>query len=431
VDTNALEDVPRRRSGGPGHVARRPQWTYAAWWRQPVSPIYLSGLVLSLGRGAWFTCWALFFTHSVGLTAAQFGIGVTAAGIVGMFAGGPLGYLADRVGSREVLVGIGLVQGVATFSYTFVRDFWLILVVTCVVIAAERSRPGIQIAAISGLTASDDRINRISTARVAMQVGVVVGALVGGYILSVNTTSAYTTLLGSYGAVHILCALLLMFRLPRVPSLKGGKVRHGTVVLRDHPFLVITALNGLLALSWGMLDPGIPLWISKHTHAPLWIWAVVVGISAGGTVLFQNRVSRWGATIRGAGRAGLWSGLALAAAAVVYSFSYRGAGLAVITVLVVATMVFLVGELLFVSSGFGLSVGLTPEGAHGEYQGAFGSGQAMALMLAPGIMTLLLVEWSVAGWFALAAVYLVGGFGTFFAGRWAERSRARVFERLA
>ncbi|MFI5586758.1 MFS transporter [Amycolatopsis sp. NPDC051758] len=427
MDTNVAEEQVRSRRAGP----RRPGWTTADWWRSPVSPIYLAGLVLSLGRGAWFTCWAMFFIRSVGLTPAQFGFGVTAAGIVGMVVGGPLGYLSDRIGSREVLVGIGVVQGAAIFSYTFIHDFWLILLATCLVTAGERSAPGIRIAAISGLTTGEERLSSISTARVVMQVGTVVGALVGGFVLSLDTRTGYATLLGIYGALHVFCALLLAFRLPHVTSLADRKVKRRTLVLRDRPFLVITGLNGVLALNWGMVDPGIPLWISHHTHAPLWIWAVVVGISAGGTVLFQNRFSRWGATVSAAAKLGMWSGIALAASCVVFAFSHDGAGLLVVGVLILATLVYLVGELLFVGSGFGLSVGLTPEGAHGEYQGVFGTGQAAAMMLAPGIMTLLLVEWSVAGWFVLAAVYLLGGFGTLFAGRWALRDRERELETTA
>lgn len=428
MDTKSAEEPPRARERA---VPRRPGWTSLAWWRQPVGPIYLAGLLLSLGRGAWFTCWAMFFIRSVGLTTAEFGIGVTAAGIVGMVVGGPLGYLADRIGSREVLVGLGAVQGAAIFSYTFVRDFWLILLVTCVVTAAERSSPGIRIAAISGLTSGEERITSISTARVMMQVGIVVGAVVGGFVLSLDSRIAYVTLLGVYGALHVSCAVLLMVRLPHVISLADRKVKRRALVLRDRPFLLITGLNGILALNWGMIDPGVPLWISHHTQAPLWIWAVVVGISATGTVLFQNRVSRWGATVPAAGRLGLWSGVGLAASCVVFSFSSGRSGLVAITLLVVATLVYLVGELLFVGSSFGLSVGLTPEGAHGEYQGMFGTGQAAAMMLAPGIMTLLLVEWSVAGWFVLAGLYLAGGFGTYFAGPWAQRNRSSVLERVS
>jgi predicted MFS family arabinose efflux permease len=111
-----------------------------------------------------------------------------------------MGYLPDRIGSREVLVGLGIVQGIAIFSDTLIDNFWLILVVTCVVTAAERSAPGIRIAAISGLTTSETRLSSISTARVTMQVGVVVGALVGGFVLSLDTRAGYVTLLGSYGA---------------------------------------------------------------------------------------------------------------------------------------------------------------------------------------------------------------------------------------
>lgn len=428
MDTKVAEEQVRSRLRRP--ALRRPAWARAAWWRGPVSPIYLAGLVLSLGRGAWFTCWAMFFIRSVGLTTAQFGIGVTAAGIVGMFAGGPLGYLSDRVGSREVLVGIGIVQGLAILSYTMLYNFWLILLVTCLVTAAERSAPGIRIAAISGLTTGEERLASISTARVVMQVGVVIGALVGGFVLSLDTRAGYVALLGVYGALHILGALLLAFRLPHVTSLSDRKIKRRALVLRDRPFLVITALNGVLALNWGMIDPGIPLWISHHTHAPLWIWAVVVGISAGGTVLFQNRVSRWGATVPAASRLGLWSGIALAACCLLYALSHNGSGLLVVSILVFATMVYLVGELLFVGSGFGLSVGLTPEGVHGEYQGVFGTGQAAALMLAPGIMTVLLVEWSVVGWFALAGIYLVGGFGTLVAGSWALRVREQASQKI-
>jgi MFS family permease len=425
VDTKVAEEHVRSRRRP---ALRRPDWARAAWWRGPVSAIYLAGLLLSLGRGAWFTCWAMFFIRSVGLTTAQFGIGVTAAGIVGMLVGGPFGYLADRVGAREVLVGLGFLQGLAILSYTVLHDFWLILLATCLVTAAERSAPGIRVAAISGLTTGKERLESISTARVVMQVGVVIGALVGGFVLSLDTRTGYVVTLGVYGSLHILCALLQAFRLPHVTSLSDRKIKRRSLVLRDRPFLVITAFNGVLALNWGMIDPGIPLWISNHTHAPLWIWAVVVGISAGGTVLFQNRFSRWGATVPAASRLGLWSGVALAACCVIYALSHNGSGLLVVGILVLATLVYLVGELLFVGSGFGLSVGLTPDGAHGEYQGLFGTGQAAAMMLAPGIMTVLLVEWSVAGWFVLAGLYLIGGFGTLFAGRWALRERDQSLE---
>ncbi|MFE7776527.1 MFS transporter [Streptomyces sp. NPDC057445] len=402
----------------------RPGWTTLAWWRRPVGPVYFAALVLSLGRGAWFTCWAMFFLKSVGLSTAQFGIGITLAGAAGMALGAPLGYLADRVGTREMLIALGVVQGVAILSYAYVRDFWAIVAVTCVMIAAERSTPGIRIAVISGLTSGEDRLHSISTARVMTQGGIVVGALFGGIVLSADSTAGYLALIILYGTVNLLSSALLL-RVPHVRSLADRKVRRRVLVLRDRPFLVITLLNGLLALNWGMLDSGVPLWITAHTGAQPWVMGVLMGFNAVVIVVFQNRVSRAGATVRGAGRLGLWSGLLLAGSCAVFAASYHGSGRYVLAVLFLAATVHVVGELFFVGSGFGLSVGLTPDEAHGEYQGMFATGQAAAMMFAPGVMTVLLVEWAQTGWLVLAVVYLVAGVGTVAASRWALSSRER------
>ncbi|WP_274561306.1 MFS transporter [Streptomyces spiramyceticus] len=405
-------------------VPSRPEWATLAWWRRPLGPLYFAALVLSLGRGAWFTCWAMFFIKSVGLSTAQFGFGITLAGAAGLALGAPLGYLADRWGTRETLMALGVVQGLAILSYAYVRDFWAIVAVTCIVIAAERSTPGIRIAVVSGLTTGADRLNSISTTRVMTQSGIVVGALFGALVLSADSRAGYLALIVLYGTVNLFSSALLL-RVPHVRSLADRKVRRGVLVLRDGPFLAITLFNGLLALSWGMLDSGVPLWITAHTEAPTWVMGVLMGFNAVVIVAFQNRVSRAGATVTGAGRLGLWSGVLLAGSCAVFAASYHGSGYYVLVVLFVAAAVHVVGELFFVSSGLGLSVGLTPDEAHGEYQGMFASGQAAAMMLAPGVMAVVLVEWGTLGWLVLAVVYLVGGVGTVTVARWVVRSRAR------
>lgn len=368
--------------------------------------------MLSLGKGAWFTCWAIFFIRSVGLSAAEFGIGITVAGVIGVIAGAPFGYLADRLGARETLIGLVIVQGLAIFSYAFVHGFWSAMVVTCVVVGAERSASGIRIAVISGLTSDADRLHSISTARVLTQGGIVVGTVIGAVVLSLDSRPGYLALVFGYAAASLVFAVLLAWRVPHVASLGDRKVKRKALALRDRPFLLITLCNGLLALNWGMLESGMPLWITTHTHAPAWIIGVIMGANAVAMVLFQNPVTKAGTTVADAGWLGLWSGIVLAAACAFFTFSYRGAGTAVIVALLVAAAVHVIGELLFVGSGLGLSVGLTPPDAHGEYQGMFATGQAIAMIIAPGIMTALLVGWGVLGWFVLATLYVLGGIGT-------------------
>lgn len=401
----------------------RPEWTTSAWWRRPVGTVYLATLVMSIGKGAWFTAWVMFLTRSVGLSPAQFGIGVTAAGVIGLFVGAPFGYLADRIGAREMIVVLGIVQGLALFSFAFLDDFLAIMVSTCVLTAGERSTPGIRIALLSGLTTGRERLTAIATTHVMTQAGIAVGAIGGAVVLVLDARPGYLGLVTFCGTVSALAALLLL-RVPHVDSLRDKKVKRGVLVLRDRPFLLLAFLNGLLALNWGMLQPGISLWVEAHTAAPLWLMGPIMGGNAVVFVLFMNRVNRSGSTVTGAARLGLRSGIVLAVSCLIFAATYHGSGLWVQVVLLAAAAVHVVGEMFFVGSGYGVSVGLTPEDAHGEYQGVFLSGQTAAMMLAPGIMTALLVGMGIGGWLVLAALYLVGGLGTVAVSGWALRQRA-------
>lgn len=409
--------------GGDPTRSRRPAWSTVAWWSRPVGSVYLASLVLSVGKGAWFACWALFFIRSVGLSPAEFGIGLTAAGLVGMLAGGPFGYLADRWGPREMLLVLGTVEGLAVLSLIMVDSFWSAVVATSVMLAAARSVPGIRIAVVSGLVSTAERLTAVSTARAMTQGGSVVGVGVGAIVLAADSRPGYVGLILFCGATNLAFVLLLR-RVPHVESLRDRKIKRRVLVLRDRPFLLLASFNGMLALCFGMLSSGVPLWIAHHTQIPPWVIAVLHGFNAVMIVLFQVRVSRVGETVQGAGKLGLWSGIVLAASCVLFAGTYQGGGAMILILMAVAAAAHVAGELFFMGSGLGLSVGLTPDGAHGEYQGAFSTGQNAAMMVAPAVMTLLLVEWNVLGWFVLGTVFLVAGTGSVLASGWALRTRA-------
>jgi len=83
----------------------------------------------------------------------------------------------------------------------------------------------------------------------------------------------------------------------------------------------------------------------------------------------------------------------------------------------------LAGELLFVAASWGLSVPLMPTDAPSEYQGAFATGEAVALMVAPLLMTTLVAGWGAPGWIVLAAIFLLPAVTAVPATRWALRTR--------
>src|SRR5690242_14863720 len=59
-------------------------------------------LISAIGNGAWYTSWAIFLTRWIGLSPAVVGLGMTVAGACGVAAATPLGWIADRVGARDV-----------------------------------------------------------------------------------------------------------------------------------------------------------------------------------------------------------------------------------------------------------------------------------------------------------------------------------------
>jgi hypothetical protein len=396
----------------------------------PVGILHGATLVLSVGTGAWFTCWAIYLTRSVGMSAAQFGVGVTLAGLLSLVAGGPLGFLADRVGAREVLVALSLAQSVSVLCYPFTRGFWVFFAVNCVSLTAQRTLPAIRIAALSVLTEGRDRLLAISTARVVSHIGLAVGSAVGALILYLDNRPAYLALVLVYGVASAGSAAIVA----RVPAHRpGGDVRAGgprVLVLRDRPFLVITVLSALLALNWGMLGTAVPLWIGTQTGVPTWVAGVLTAFNAVVIVLLQNRFSRAGGTVPAAARLAVYCGIALAASCVLFAGTYHRTGPVAVALLMAAATAHVIGELLYVASGWGLSVGLTPPGKHGEYQGVFGTGPAAALMVAPVVMTSV-VGWAPGGWLVLGALFLAAALPTVPASRWALRRQRPPFAGLA
>jgi hypothetical protein len=399
---------------------RRPGWTTRAFWQAPVGPIYLATLVLAVGRGAWYACWALFFLRSVGLSPAEFGFGITAAGLVGMLAGMPFGYVADRLGPREVLIVVATVQGLATMSLALVGDFWSAMLVTTVVVTVEKASPGIRIALLSGLTNGADRLKAISNCHVMKESGAIVGSLVGIAVLVADSRPGYVALVLFCGSANLAFALLIV-RAPHVESLRERKVKRKVLALRDRPFLVLTVLNGVLALNWGLLDSGLPVWLVTHTQAPPWTMGALLAVNGVAMVLLLNRFTRAAATVRGAGRLSILAGVTFTVSCLLFATTDGGAGTVVTAVLFAGVAVHTLGELFFVGGGYGLSVGMTRDDAHGEYQGLFGVGEGAAMMLAPGLLTALLAGWGAPGWLLLAGLFLVAGTGLLLTSRWSTR----------
>jgi hypothetical protein len=120
----------------------------------------------------------------------------------------------------------------------------------------------------------------------------------------------------------------------------------------------------------------------------------------------------------------VWAGVALAASCLLFALTDGRGGLGAAALLLAAGTLHVVGELLFVAASWGLSIPLMPPEAPGQYQGMFSTGEATAQMVAPAVMTTLVVGWGAPGWIVLGALFVLATAPATAATRWALRTRA-------
>jgi MFS family permease len=379
-------------------------------------------LISAIGNGAWYTSWAIFLTRWIGLSPAAVGLGMTVAGACGVAAATPLGWIADRLGAREMFAGLLALQGLSAGAYVLVHGTASFLIVSCLAQIAGSGTGGPRNALVLGLSEPEARLEALGRLRAISHIGWALGAIAGGAVISIATEPAYLALLALNGGTYLAYAALVI-TVPRVTAPVRAESRRGLRVVRDAPYMSLAGLMGVLALCWAMLSSGLPLWVTLHTHAPRAIFAVVVLISSLGIAAFQVRVSRGITAPRRAATGTLMSGCALASSCLLFALTAGGSGLSVIVLMLAAAALHLAGELLFVASSWGLSVPLMPPDAPGEYQGVFATGEAVALTAAPALMTTLVAGWGQPGWVVLALIFMLPAVAAVPVTQWALRTR--------
>ncbi|MBB4688768.1 MFS transporter [Amycolatopsis jiangsuensis] len=389
--------------------------------------IALASLFLTAGNGAFMTCSALYFTQVAGLSPATLGLGLTIAGAVGLPAGMPLGHLADRLGPRSTTAWLVALNGVGTAGYLFVRSFPALLVAACFFVVVQRgSRAALQ-SLIAGLVGEDGVVRTQAVVRSVNNIGIGVGAAAGGIALQIATPAAFSVVLAADVLSYFVSAALFA-ALPSVPpSPVPAKEEPKRAVLRDAPFAALTVITAVLSLHTVLLELVVPLWITRHTHAPTAVVTVLFVLNSVAVILFQIRIGTRVGTMERAVRAARMSGLVLLAACALFAFSAFGSPSWSVVLLVAAGAVLALGEMLVSAAVWTITFGLAPPGKQGQYQGFSMTGYAAAVMVAPTLLTFLMISWGAPGWFVLGAVFLLASLPTGAVVAWAaRRERART-----
>ena len=370
-----------------------------------------AALVDSLGDGLWLAGSALFFTRSQGLSITETGLGLTIAGFLGLLAGVELGRLADRVGPREVFIALMLTQTAAVASFTIVGGLPSLVAAATVAAISRQGAQAARGALIAGLVGKDAPALR-SYLHAVINAGIAGGAALAGLVVAHDTRSGYLALMFTDAATFTAAALITAL-LPRVPRpVNTPATRRRRLAFADHTFLGLTGLSSVLSLQFVVSGYLLPLWVVFHTSAPRWLASPLLLLNTAVIVVFQVRVSN---SFRGVARATLAyrrAGYTLGAGFLVFAVSGLPRTSMPATVLLVAAMLLASGaELLSAAGAFGLSFGLAPANAIGEYQGVWNLGFSASNAVGPALLTFVCLKGGFLGWVTLAVAVILSGAG--------------------
>ncbi|BDM69935.1 MFS transporter [Streptomyces nigrescens] len=386
----------------------------------PQRVLAASNFVYTVGSGLYLTAGVLYFTQAVHLPADQVGLGLGIAGLVALALGVAVGHLADRYGARGVYAATLMVQALATAGFVLADSFWPFLFVVCAAAGAKAAG----IAARSPLIRhyGGDRPQEFRAyLRAVTNVGVSLGAVGAGWVVQVGTSTAYRLMVIGNAIAFVVSAALLVF-LPRVmPVPASGGPRWGA--LRDRPYLLLTTLDGIMAIQFKVLTVAIPLWLVGATTAPHWL---ISGTMLTGTVIviaFQVRASRNVVSPAAGGNAYRRAGFAFLVSCSMISLSAGIPAWAAATLLIAGVVIHTAGELWHSAAGFEVSFALAPRHATGQYLGVFGLGAGLAEAVGPGLLISLCITWGRPGWYVVGAVFALTGLAAPLAVRWAQNQR--------
>lgn len=213
-----------------------------------VQTLQLGGLCNAFGNGVVLP-FTLIYLHNVrGISLAVAGLVIATNAGVALVAGPLSGPLVDRVGGRLVLATALVFLAVGFGIYPFVHAPWQAFAAATVTGVGNGFFWPAQSTLLVGLTPPDLRHITFGMQRVVMNLGIGIGALVGGLIASTSHPTSFTVLF-AMDAVTFLVYLAILYAF--VPSPDLGKPAEDAPagryadVLRNGAFMRVIGLNTL------------------------------------------------------------------------------------------------------------------------------------------------------------------------------------------
>jgi MFS family permease len=367
-----------------------------------IRPLLYVGLAGSLSASSMWTFMGIWAVDKLGADSSSLAVALLIGACLAATTGYVAGHLSDRLGRRPLILAGWAILSLYVLLYALVGERTTL---GLIVLAGAGMAGSIGWAAtqafVADLVPRERHESAFASLRVANNLGVVGGPVLGGVLLLVSWTALFLGVSLLSAGVFVLAWRLLPRRGAYAPDTQPERGSFA-VIRRDHVFALFLLSTALAYIVYVAYETVLPIsLVDTHGLAPS-TWGFLVILNPAMVTLFQLRLTRWTAGVSPLPK--------LAAAIMLMGLPFLALSVsAAVPVVLAVIFVFVVGEMLWVPTSQAVAAGLAPPDLRGAYLGAFSSMGAVGFALAP--FTGLLVRdaaGDTAMWGFFAAMSVVG-----------------------
>ncbi len=330
----------------------------------------------------------IYMTRKIGVSIALAGVVLSFYGAGALVTAPFVGKLSDKFGSLKVMKISLIATGFLLILYSFITNFIVILGVTLLwAVISEAFRPA-NLSLISDETEPGQRKTAFALNRLAINLGMSIGPVIGGFLAGVN----FSLLFYVNGTMSILAGIFLIISNIETKkhihniqddSKKMGSAKKSSSIFGDKTFLFFMLALIPVELVFFQFLGGLPLYIIQYLKIPASTFGILMAVNTVLIIIVEvplnNAMSNWD------DRKSLALGALLTA--IGFGAMIISENILFITLTIV---IWTFGEMIFFPSSASYTAILSPENRRGEYMGYFQMTFSFSLMVGPWIGALIL-----------------------------------------
>ncbi|MEB3292219.1 MAG: MFS transporter [Synechococcales bacterium] len=241
---------------------------FAANLPRPIWILALGRLLSQIGTGFTMFYAPIFFVNQLGLSATIVGIGLGAgaiSGVLGRFLGGAM---ADdpSLGRRKALLLSAVISAIAAFGLASSINFTTFLLGTLLANLGSGIYWPVTEAVVADVVKSDQRTAAYSVVRFADNVGLGLGVVLGGWLITVF--QAYRALFMVDGISFLVFFVVIYLAIPETQPAECRKLhwQGWQQALSDRALLLYVSINTCFTAWIAQIQSTIPLYFSNFIH---------------------------------------------------------------------------------------------------------------------------------------------------------------------